>query len=93
MYLCKILKKTASRPGRKAKNKPINTEETNNAGNSEETNNFGEIQEGNTINKDLQMINFNQDILNSLVSPLRKDLIFGKIFKKLYIFLKKSISL
>ena len=49
------------------------------AGNHEEIGE-GLKQDNNSITKDLQLINFNQDILNSLVSPLRKDLIFGLFF-------------
>ena len=69
----------ASRPGRKAKNKPVVTEDPLN-GNGEDKNGLAEGQkpEINSITKDLQLINFSQDILSSLVSPIRKDLIFGE---------------
>lgn len=75
----KILYLVASRPGRKAKNKPVVTEDPVN-GNGDEKNGSadGQKPEINSITKDLQLINFSQDILSSLVSPIRKDLIFGE---------------
>lgn len=42
---------------------------------------------------DLHLLNVNQDILNSLVSPLRKDFIYGIFFYFFYffqIFIKKN---
>lgn len=76
-----FLIKLASRPGRKAKNKPTIIEDPISNGNLEEKN-INEGQNGknefSSLSKDIELINFNQDILNSLVSPLRKDFVFGE---------------
>lgn len=78
----------ASRPGRKAKNKAIIAEENGGIGNLEEKNSIETIKpDVSSLTKDLELINYNQDILNSLVSPLRKDFVFG-CFLNIFLLMK-----